>query len=136
MSLFVDGVPLPSPVADPMLPGIMDLMGAAPAVLQAVVTGGGTAGTGGAVAAGGAGTAVVVPGTAVVTAPAVMTVAPAIMAMMPGIALGILKALFIGNHLLNVKESDNISLSSNNRKPEETGEETPWLSPQTFLWIP
>jgi hypothetical protein len=86
MSLLVHGVPLPYPVADPLLPGIMDLMGAAPAVLQAVVTGGGTAGTGEAAAAGGAGTAVVVPGTAVVTAPAVMAAAPAMMAMMPGIA--------------------------------------------------
>ena len=94
MSLLVLGVPLPAPIPDPLLPRLMGLMRAAPAMLQTVVTGGGTAGGG--AAAGGAGTAVVVPGTVVATAPAVMTVAPAMMAIMPGIALGILKALFIG----------------------------------------
>ena len=75
---------------------MMGLMGAAPAVLQAVVTGGGS--TGGAVA--GVGGAAVVPGTVVATAPAVA--APAMMAMsglLPGVALGILKAIFIGSYL-------------------------------------
>ena len=64
-----------------------------------MVTGGGTAGTGGAVAVAGTGTgAVVVPGTVVTgTTPAMMTMAPMMATMMPGIALGILKALFLGN---------------------------------------
>ena len=68
----------------------MGLIGAAPAVLQTVVTGGGVPGT---VVTGGG-----VPGTAVVTAPVIA--APAMMAMsamLPGVALGILKAIFIGN---------------------------------------
>ena len=90
----MQGVPLPA--ADPLLPGLMEMMGAAPAVLQAVVTGGGGSAGGGAIGGIGSGGAVLVPGTAVVTAPAVMTAAPAMMALMPGIALGILKALFIG----------------------------------------
>ena len=70
----------------------MGLIGAAPAVLQTVVTGGT------ACCPGPVGGAVLVPGTAVVTAPVVA--APAMMAMsamLPGVALGILKAIFIGN---------------------------------------
>ena len=80
----------------------MGLMGAAPAILQTVVTGGGGT-AGGAVAGGAAGGAAVVPGTVIATAPAVM--APAMMAMsglLPGVALGILKAIFIGKFLSSV----------------------------------
>ena len=75
----------------------MGMMGAAPALLQGVVTGGtgaGAAGAGaGAGAVGGVATGVV-PGvaTGVVTTPAMM----AMSTMLPGVALGILKALFIG----------------------------------------
>ena len=90
--LLSPGSSLPAPSPDPMLANLMGFLGAAPAVLQTVVTGGTGVATGGAVAGGG-----LLPGTALVTAPAV--IAPAMMAMssmLPGVALGIIKAIFIG----------------------------------------
>merc|ERR1719483_1124030 len=100
--LLSPGSSLPAPSPDPMLANLMGFLGAAPAVLQTVVTGGGGTGvaTGGAVAGGG-----LLPGTALVTAPAV--IAPAMMAMssmLPGVALGIIKAIFIAQLTKNLKK--------------------------------
>merc|ERR1719320_114136 len=98
---------LPAPYPNPLL-GRM--MGAAPALLQGVVTGGtgaGAAGAGagaaGGVATGGVATGVV-PGvaTGVVTTPAMM----AMSTMLPGVALGILKALFIAQLTETLKKPE------------------------------
>ena len=74
-------------LAAPLLPELLASLGG-PALLQTAVTGGGgTIGTG--VVGGG------MTGLGTVTTVPMVTTAPMMAAMMPGVALGILKALFI-----------------------------------------
>jgi hypothetical protein len=94
VGLLVRGVPIPAPAPQPFLSNLLGLMGAAPSVLQTVVTGGGATGATGGAVIGSAGAAVV-PGTVVATAPAAMM---AMTSMIPAVlALAVIKAFVIGS---------------------------------------
>ena len=89
-----------------MIPPLPDLLSLSPALLQAVVSGGGTTGgaaTGGATAA--TGGAAVLPGTVVTTTTPMMTTAM-MSGLLPAVALGIVKAIFLGKECQRFTQLD------------------------------